>query len=119
MDSLVIEKGAFHSTEASSTLPVDPASEDGIWVMEIESPPMKTDLVRLKDAYGRAGTSYEGSKNMVFNPKDIFKIEETLSGKIFKKNFHDSIFTVGNGSEIGRKKFSPDTLVCVIAKNQD
>jgi len=67
MDGVVIEEGAFHSTEACSPHPIQPLSENGIWVMEIESPPIKTDLVRMKDEYGRAGTSYEGVDNMVKN----------------------------------------------------
>ncbi len=49
MDVVVIEKGVFHSTEAFNPLPMLPQSENGIWVMEIESPPIKTDLVRMKD----------------------------------------------------------------------
>ena len=32
MDSVIIEKMAFHSTEAFSSLPIQPASENGIWV---------------------------------------------------------------------------------------
>ena len=65
MDGLVIAEGAFHSTEASSDLPIKPMSENGIWVMEIESPPMKTDLVRMEDAYGRKGKQYEGKRSWV------------------------------------------------------
>src|SRR3972149_10974251 len=33
LDGVVIEKGIFHSTEAFNPLPIDPVSEDGIWVM--------------------------------------------------------------------------------------
>ena len=60
MEGIVIEEGVFHLTEASSELPIDPQSENGIWVMEIESPPNKADLVRMKDEYGRSGKAYEG-----------------------------------------------------------
>src|SRR3972149_8172100 len=58
-DGVVIGKGAFHSTEAFSALPIVPHSENGVWVMEIETPPIKTDLVRTKDEDGRADRSIE------------------------------------------------------------
>jgi hypothetical protein len=66
MDAAIIPEGAFHCTEAYSQFPIQPQSENGIWIMEIESPPVKTDLIRFRDAYGRQGTSYEGQENMVF-----------------------------------------------------
>lgn len=55
-DGVMIDAGVFHSTRATS-----PA---GARVLEIETPPLKYDLVRLKDEYGRAGTFYEGRDQM-------------------------------------------------------
>lgn len=52
LDSVVLEPCVFHSSE--STAPT------GAFLMEIETPPMKHDLVRLRDRYKRAGTAYEG-----------------------------------------------------------
>tara|TARA_Y100000588_G_scaffold395323_2_gene523418 strand:- start:29169 stop:31811 length:2643 start_codon:yes stop_codon:yes gene_type:complete len=50
-EGLLIDKGAFHQTTA--------VSEAGAFVMEIETPVNKRDLVRLKDKYGREGQGYE------------------------------------------------------------
>lgn len=50
-DALIIDAGVFHSTAATS--------HDGILLMEIETPPNKHDLVRLKDEYGRRDMGYE------------------------------------------------------------
>ncbi len=50
--ALLIDKGVFHSTVG--------ASAEGAFIMEIESPPDKNDLVRLKDNYGRENKAYEG-----------------------------------------------------------
>src|SRR3989344_9625332 len=50
-DGLMIGKGVFHQTRIPS--------ERGAFVMEIESPVNKRDLVRLKDKYGRVGEGYE------------------------------------------------------------
>jgi acetolactate synthase-1/2/3 large subunit len=52
-EGLLIDKGAFHQTRS--------ASESGAFIMEIESPVNKRDLVRLKDEYGREGKGYEKS----------------------------------------------------------
>lgn len=53
---LIIEEGVFHMTKA--------LSEGGAFIMEIESPPNKKDLVRLKDEYGRQNEGYEGKDKM-------------------------------------------------------
>ena len=48
---LLLEKGVFHQTTASS--------DAGAFVMEIETPVDKRDLVRLADKYGREKLGYE------------------------------------------------------------
>lgn len=55
-EGLIIETSVFHSTKA--------ISKGGAMIMEVESPPNKRDLVRLKDAYGREGAQYEGADQM-------------------------------------------------------
>jgi len=116
MDGVVIEKGAFHSTEASSQIPLTPFSENGIWVMEIESPPLKTDLVRKSDNYGRAGTTYEGKDKMVFEPEKILKFFETEESESIKRNLQGSVFTVTRSGFRDQDTPSPDALVSVIGK---
>jgi len=76
LDTVEIEPGEYHSTEADSSLTIDPISEDGIWVMEIESPPIKDDLVRLNDDYGRKDKKYEGEEDWVKEPRDLLKLKE-------------------------------------------
>lgn len=51
LDAMVLEAGVFHGTLATSV--------GGAFVLEIETPVMKHDLVRLKDSFGRQGTGYE------------------------------------------------------------
>ncbi len=58
-EGLMIEEGVFHCTESRS--------ENGIFVMEIESPNNKRDLVRLEDKYGRVHKGYESVSDMSFN----------------------------------------------------
>lgn len=52
LGGIVLEPCVFHSTQA--------ISKGGAFVIEVETPPMKNDLVRLKDSFGRTGTGYEG-----------------------------------------------------------
>ena len=73
-DAVIIEKGVFHSTKA--------LSNDGIFLLEIETPPDKTDLVRLEDRYGRASSGYEGITEMQAHDLkdfDCFYFEEADS----------------------------------------
>ena len=56
LDAAVFEKGVFHSTKALSS--------EGIDLIEVETPPQKTDLVRLNDGYGRQAFGYEGLSEM-------------------------------------------------------
>lgn len=64
LDAAVFEKGVFHSTKALS-----PA---GIDLIEVETPPLKTDLVRLNDGYGRQSFGYEGLAEMRKSDLDRF-----------------------------------------------
>lgn len=54
LDKIHIFRGRFHSTRAMS--------EDGAYILEIETPEDKHDLVRLEDYYGREGKPYEGKE---------------------------------------------------------
>lgn len=60
LEKVHIFRSRFHSTQA--------LSEGGAFILEIETPEDKHDLVRLEDAYGRQGKSYEGSESEF--PKD-------------------------------------------------
>jgi mannose-6-phosphate isomerase-like protein (cupin superfamily) len=53
LDSIVLEPCVFHSSMSTS--------ENGSFIMEIETPPMKGDLVRMNDSYGRENSGYENT----------------------------------------------------------
>lgn len=56
LDSIIFENSVFHSTRSTSP--------EGAFVMEVEVPPDKRDLVRLKDKYGRENRGYESVAEM-------------------------------------------------------
>lgn len=72
-----ILKGVYHRTEAVGELDLYPPSEDGCWLIEIEEPSNKLDLIRAKDAYGRAGQPYE-SESVPYKG-EILKLSEKPS----------------------------------------
>jgi acetolactate synthase I/II/III large subunit len=118
LDGIIIERGAFHSTEAFSQLPIEPLSENGILVIEIESPPAKTDLVRVKDEYGRSGVSYEGRDHMVFEPKKCLKLKHPRQNKDYLQKFLDYNFRVIRADFLKEEDaLNSNALVSVIGKN--
>ena len=54
VDKIMIFRGRFHSTQA--------LSKGGAFILEVESPKDKHDLVRLHDKYGRENKPYESKK---------------------------------------------------------
>lgn len=102
-DAVVIDKGVFHSTKALSL--------DDIFVLEIESPPNKTDLLRLHDNYGRENYCYECVSQMVC--EDLarfghFYVDKSAVGKehMAVKNKASIILHETGGA--GSKSFKPN-----------
>lgn len=68
LDKIHIFRSRFHSTRA--------VSESGAFILEIETPEDKHDLVRLEDSYGRQGQAYEGRDKETPKTADCLWIEE-------------------------------------------
>jgi hypothetical protein len=102
MHSVVLEPGVFHTTQAISA--------SGAFVMEVETPPLKGDLVRLKDTFGREGTGYEGtgvySKDYSAYEYHPFTAETNGNGVPFK-NLRLQLYTVHQ-----RKALEPIVRTC-------
>ncbi len=95
LDGLMYEEGLFHTQKALS---------NNVFLLEIETPPIKKDLVRLRDSYGREGKAYEGKNKL---SKNISKFNYIF--------FEDSSIQKGlrkkiNDTEIMIKKCSFDLL---------
>jgi len=72
LGKLMIREGLFHSTKA--------VSPEGIYVIEIEAPSDKTNLVRLDDAYGRDEERYEGSESIAPFTQECLQLTEPAEG---------------------------------------
>lgn len=97
LDIVVMGPGIFHSTQA--------VSPDGLRVLEFENPPMKHDLLRLEDKYGRVNNGYEGKEAMTasglssrFTKQNLNTIRKIHSKKmaITVVNSHSDIKKLAN-----------------------
>ena len=119
LDCVNINKQCFHSTESVGVQKSDiyPFSENGAWVMEIETPVDKGDLVRINDSYGRKGKKYEGLKDIVSHQGERLKFEVPNENNT---EFHTK--KLGCAFTIQKGKYEPqgDAIACIISiENQD
>lgn len=90
-DTIKIDKKVFHSTQA--------ISDEGIFVMEIETPVNKVDLLRLSDSYGRETKGYESQNEIsmdtekynaiFFDKKELNVTKKVGDMNLCFKNFED------------------------------
>lgn len=80
LDGIILEPGVFHSTQA--------ISEEGIHLLEIETPPDKYDLVRLEDKYGREKRGYEGLDDMIPNESRCVRFFNFADKGLVEKDYY-------------------------------
>lgn len=79
-EGVIYNKGVFHTTEA--------LSENGAFVIEVETPNNKIDLFRLKDRYKRETKGYSARKNVtdkIYNYYYQFLEDSSNQSKLFGK----------------------------------
>jgi len=81
LSRLVLRAGLFHSLKATS--------KKGLYALEFERPYKKTDLVRLRDNYGRQKKNYEGKKFIKDIDSNFFKFKKPQFGKKRLYRFND------------------------------
>lgn len=74
LGKVMLRPGLFHQTTCLSV--------GGLDLLEIETPPDKSDLVRLDDPYGRVSEAYESSQSYIKTEDNIRLDEATKSGRI-------------------------------------
>lgn len=88
LSKIMIRKGLFHSTQA--------ISEEGAFVLEIETPVDKQDLVRFQDSYGREGKPYEDSTFEYPKLNDCVWISEPKKDESVEYKVGNSILKIHN-----------------------
>ena len=92
LEKIHIFKSRFHSTKA--------LSENGVFLLEVETPEDKHDLLRLDDSYGRKDMSYEGKEYESAKDDSCIWINEPGSGAINHKNCQINHIEVENKKEL-------------------
>ena len=82
----MIRRGLFHSTKALSS--------PGVFLLEIETPNDKEDLVRLFDEYGRSAAGYEQQHNWFPKNESHIWIEDPQLNASNKYAVNQSVLTV-------------------------
>jgi mannose-6-phosphate isomerase-like protein (cupin superfamily) len=105
-DAIVVEKGVFHSTKA--------LSKNGVYLLEIETPPNKTDIMRLEDRYGREKDGYEGLTEMQTDNLEeynyfFFEESESYKNEKYENDKFCVAFEVFNGKEEFKRYFKPSS----------
>lgn len=88
VDKIMIFRGRFHSTQA--------LSPGGAYVLEVECPQDKHDLVRLEDSYGRENKPYEGNEHERPRTSDSLWIRDPESDKTHTFDFQKCNFSIKN-----------------------
>lgn len=105
LDALILEKTVFHQTNS--------ITKKGSFILEIETPVNKFDLVRINDEYGRRGKDYE-NKKFYKNIKDL-----TFNMKNKSKSINNcKIEIIINNEYFNKDKYSENSLVYILSNNQ-
>lgn len=108
MDTMVIDEGVFHSTQC--------VSKEGLKLLEFETPPMKHDLLRLEDKYGRAQKGYEGAEGMTIDSTRVRFLDIKSHNKIENVcNSKMCIRHIKNTNDMANMVAKNNTLVAVLS----
>lgn len=106
LDTIIIDAGVFHSTQS--------ISNEGLQLLELETPPMKHDLLRLEDKYGRAEKGYEGIEKMIFDTERP-RFSEAKKGVIENVCNHEMcIKEIKNQDDLKNENNTTTTLVAIL-----
>jgi hypothetical protein len=104
----MLRRGLFHSTKA--------ISEGGIFMLEVETPKDKNDLVRLDDEYGRADTGYESSEHEVIKNINCLWFSEPDLGQGDQYYLNDVKLEVESCSQIDFINSKKDSDIIVFLR---
>jgi mannose-6-phosphate isomerase-like protein (cupin superfamily) len=106
MSILVLRPGLFHKIQASK--------KNTLYALEVETPYLKKDLIRMEDDYGRKSVGYENlksSKNLT-KKNIVFKIPKL--NKTHKYTLHNIIITIAHHSSIKIKTSQKKNIVIIL-----
>jgi len=108
VDKIMIFRGRFHTTQALSS--------GGAYILEVECPQDKHDLVRLEDTYGRENKPYEGSDHEISRSDSSLWIDDPRNNEPVLFDFHKCRMTVKNINKISELHDRPYDEVSVVLR---
>lgn len=103
-EKAMFENGIFHQTHNISKKP--------IYLLEVETPDNKYDLIRIDDKYGRKNKNFETELKLKTFTNKIFKISESKKSRY--KNITAEVITVENVMD--NKKLKQDDLIIILGE---
>ena len=105
MSILVLRPGLFHRIKANNST--------DLYALELESPYLKNDLIRMEDKYGRSNKGYENLKNSrKILKKDVLFKFPTLHKKNY--NLNNIKIEIGYHRDLNKFKSYDDKSVSII-----
>jgi mannose-6-phosphate isomerase-like protein (cupin superfamily) len=98
---LIFRNGMFHQTHNVSNEP--------IYLIEVETPDNKFDLIRIEDDYGRKYTKFEGENNWGEMTENPFLISNTDIS-----SFKDFNFEITTLKSVKEKSLKDDDLIVIL-----
>jgi len=107
LDGIFLGKKIFHQTQS--------VSANGSYILEIETPVNKFDLVRLNDTYGRQGKEYEAKEHYTTYNNLTLSLQDN-----YKKEINNTILEIIDISSIDElNKYNDSTIVSIISEHLD
>ncbi len=106
LDGVFLNKKVFHQTQS--------ISKDGSYILEIETPVNKFDLVRINDTYGRQGKEYEDKKHY----KDEKNLTLNFSDNFTREIGNTKIELLSISKQEQLDTYSENSLVAVLSQSE-
>lgn len=106
MSILVLRPGLFHKIQASK--------RNTLYALEVETPYLKKDLVRMEDSYGRKFTGYESLKSSKNLTKKNIVFKKPKLSLINKYNLHNIKISITHYSSIKKNMFNRKSIVIIL-----
>jgi len=103
LEGIFLNKKVFHQTQS--------ISKSGSWILEIETPVNKFDLLRINDTYGRQGKEYENKKYYELHYNLTLDLKENNTKRINKTKIE--LLTISSLSAL--KDYDKESVLAILS----
>lgn len=106
LEGLFLNKQVFHQTQSTS--------KNGSFILEIETPVNKFDLIRINDTYGRQGKEYENKKHYELHDNLTLNFKNKHTKTINKTKIE--LLTINSLSAL--KDYDKESILAIVSPSQ-